>query len=863
MDYFDSHNNEKVINIGENHGQINVNSQIRIPSNVVSPHGFTGRDSDLAELHKSKNEGNLIFVLHGIGGIGKTELARKFIQEISDEFESHIEINMLGMSDDYLTSENAMLQIVRMFDTGFNNLTNLKSAFTQFLNQHKTLLFLDNVRDREQVEPLNITNALLLVTTREHFVVQGGISKPVEKLSEDDVVELIIKIAGRENISDDEAKQLAYLADYIPMAINPLASILAEDVTETAENLIKLYSDKINLLQLRDIRHDNLTVEASFDLSYERLSDELKSKWIKLAVFPSDFDIDAALFVWNKEKDQKHLSHLVKHNLVNFDKSKNRYDLHDLIRVFVSSKLDVEELKEIELRFSDFYRNRIGYANSLYLQINENHVSGLELFEQEQENIRKGWEYLSKNAIEDKKYANFCLDYLSAGGNLLLKKLPNEELIEWCNQSISFADQHEYQPAKFNPLWLLGLAYGETGEYKLAETAFRDALHIATEQNHTENIAHLLNYLGQTLTSQGRPAEALNLLQQSQRIFCDLGKHLYEGKVISNMAFAQNRLGNNTQEFRHLKFLLTNSREEKNKFEEANALGNLANYFNHKDKNLAITYSEKAADIFHELNFFHEEALSISQAGLLQVELGKGKSGIKQIKYAISEHQRNNDAKGETLSVGRLGEAYKELKRFEDALETFDKQIELAKRINSLDRQSSALGNKGVIYKESFEYEKSLELLKQSIDISKSLGNLKDEFISLCQIGEVYAKMGNKTEAITAFEYQIEVAKTMKVIGDVIHACKHLADLCIEWGEASKAIEYMSQAVNFAKTTEIKHDYPESLFYLSKYLFKAGEIEEAISQAEKAKQLFEELSDENCSLQVSKKIEEWRNIKEG
>lgn len=855
---FNSHNNEKVINIGVNQAPISFNSQIRIPSNVISPHGFTGRNPDLTELQKLKNEDNSILVLHGIGGIGKTELARKFIQDIAAEFESHIEINMLGMNDDCLSSENSMLQIVRMFDPEFKDLNNLKSAFIQFLNQQKTILFLDNVRDREQAEPLNITNALLIVTAREHFVLQGGKSRSVEKLSEDDALELIIRIAGRENISDDEAKQLAGLADYIPMAINPLASILAEDVTETAENLIKLYSDKINLLQLRDIRHDNLTVEATFDLSYERLSDELKSKWIKLAVFPSDFDIDAALFVWDDKDDQKHLSYLVKHNLVNFDRSKSRYDLHDLIRVFVISKLSIEEINEIELRFSNFYQNKIGYANSLYLQINENHIVGLELFEQEQENIRKGWEYLSKNAIEDKKYANLCLDYLSAGGNLLLKKLPNDELIKWCNQSISFADQHEYKPAKFTPLWLLGLAHGHTGEYNLAETAFRNALCIAEEQNHTENVAHLLNYLGETLTSQGRPAEALELLRKSKQIFCDAGFHHREGTVFSNIAFAYRRLGDSNQEFYYLKLVLDNYRKENNKFEEANALGNLANHFNHKNKNLAVICSEHAADIFHKLNFFHEEAISISQAGLLQVEISNEKRGIKQIKYAIVIHQNNDDIKGEALSVGRLGEAYKKLKEYEEALNTFDRQIELAKKINDLDRQSSALGNKGVIYKENLDYDMALELLELSIDISRSTGNLRDEFISLCQIGEIHAKKENKDEAISTFEDQIKVAKKMRTIGDVIHACKHLADLFIEWGENPRAVEYMNQPVDFAKASEIKHDYPESLFELSQYLFKAGETEEAISQAEKAKQLFEDLSDENCSLLVEQSIEKWR-----
>lgn len=98
----------------------------------------------------------------------------------------------------------------------------------------------------------------------------------------------------------------------------------------------------------------------------------------------------------------------------------------------------------------------------------------------------------------------------------------------------------------------------------------------------------------------------------------------------------------------------------------------------------------------------------------------------------------------------------------------------------------------------------------------------------------------------------------MRIVGDVIHASKHIADLFIEWGETSKATEYMNQAVDFAKTSEIRHDYPESLFELSRHLFKVEKINEAISQAEKAKQLFEDISDKNCSLQVSKEIEGWK-----
>ena len=84
----------------------------------------------------------------------------------------------------------------------------------------------------------------------------------------EDARKLLFEIADEQRF-DGRADELAYLAGYLPMALKPLAAILAEDELETAADLIERYRDKKQLLNERVPDYDDLTIEASFELSYE------------------------------------------------------------------------------------------------------------------------------------------------------------------------------------------------------------------------------------------------------------------------------------------------------------------------------------------------------------------------------------------------------------------------------------------------------------------------------------------------------------------------------------------------------------------------------------------------------------------
>ena len=73
---------------------INSNNQIFLPSNIHLPKGFIGRESELEEFQLAKIEGKMVFLLHGSGGVGKTDLALEFIKRNKSEYHAHIRIDV-------------------------------------------------------------------------------------------------------------------------------------------------------------------------------------------------------------------------------------------------------------------------------------------------------------------------------------------------------------------------------------------------------------------------------------------------------------------------------------------------------------------------------------------------------------------------------------------------------------------------------------------------------------------------------------------------------------------------------------------------------------------------------------------------
>ncbi|MCU0240474.1 MAG: ATP-binding protein, partial [Pyrinomonadaceae bacterium] len=130
---------------------INNSEKVILPSNIPSPKDFIGRVAELNVLRNAKAEGKTSFVLHGIGGVGKTDLALEFIKGIKPEFEKHFRVDMFGLNDNPKSIRDAKLEIIRAFGQEVSpdiSDADANQIYVALINQHKTILFFDNAKDR-------------------------------------------------------------------------------------------------------------------------------------------------------------------------------------------------------------------------------------------------------------------------------------------------------------------------------------------------------------------------------------------------------------------------------------------------------------------------------------------------------------------------------------------------------------------------------------------------------------------------------------------------------------------------------------------------------------------------------------------
>ena len=332
------------------------------------PSDFTGRDDELNELRALLKGGSavksgsaMIAGMHGMGGVGKTALALKLADEFKDDYpDGQIYLDLKGVSWSSRSNlrQEPLTSVVSHVIHAWHPEEKLAARETEVPGLYRTvladkrvLLLLDNAKDAAQVAPLipNNNQCLLLITSRQYIHVGGREPVDIEKLKPKDAEKLLRGISDR--LSEQDAATVAKLCDYLPMALRPAASLLQR--TLPPERLIERLKDKKQRLSLKDVaRSDellNISIEASFELSYELLAEtdlgDLQQQWRALEVFPDTFDAAAAAAVWETEESTADdmLAELDGYSLLEFNQGKARFRLHDLARVFADSRMSEAE----------------------------------------------------------------------------------------------------------------------------------------------------------------------------------------------------------------------------------------------------------------------------------------------------------------------------------------------------------------------------------------------------------------------------------------------------------------------------------------------------------------------------------------
>lgn len=180
-----------------------------LPKESISDIYFVGRNNELEEIHKQLQGNTKVVFIHGFGGIGKTELAKKYVQRYKDQYDVTV--------FDKFNEKKGIEQFVQnisiksnksVYDN--NNVEDKDDKWKEVekLCTEKTLFVIDNfdVDDDENLEKLLSWKAKFIFTSRnDHSDICSEDIYQIElnAMNTDELITLFVHEFGRD-LSEEE-----------------------------------------------------------------------------------------------------------------------------------------------------------------------------------------------------------------------------------------------------------------------------------------------------------------------------------------------------------------------------------------------------------------------------------------------------------------------------------------------------------------------------------------------------------------------------------------------------------------------------------------------------------------------------------
>ncbi|MGE5129720.1 MAG: ATP-binding protein [Sphingomonadaceae bacterium] len=346
---------------------------------------FVGRERELDALQRLLPQQRLL-TLTGPGGIGKTRLALRLAEDVADTFdEAPVWIELAALSDPAQVAQ-AVAQGLGVQEPKTRSLLD---ALQAALRSRRLLLIVDNCEHvlegcARLIDALlrGTRGTTIVATSREPLRVAGEQLFPVSPLTVPDPEAGYERIAQAESVRlfVDRARHmqpdfcltpelapvvadLCVHLDGIPLALELAAArVRALSVAQIAARL----GDRFRLLtagtRVSLPRHQ--TLRATFDWSYDLLSDAERIVLRRLAVFPGSFSLEAVCDVAADDSIDDFavvdiLSQLVTRSLVVAEAREGdaRYRLLETMRAYAAEKLaEAGESERLRLRHAEYFR---------------------------------------------------------------------------------------------------------------------------------------------------------------------------------------------------------------------------------------------------------------------------------------------------------------------------------------------------------------------------------------------------------------------------------------------------------------------------------------------------------------------------
>ena len=736
-----------------------------------------------------QNDGKQVFIerktailagLHGLGGVGKTTLAKHAIYFPQQQYSFKGWFS--AETEELLQADYSELGEKYQLFTKDISVKQKISLVKEWLEKHQhVLLVYDNAPDMDILQEYLPNKGDIIITSR-NYNVPGAIE--VNIMTEDEAVKLLDNLAPQSakkaaNYNQD-LKELAKTLGYLPLALSQAGAYINQN-NLTIKDYLSLYdTEKDKLLSNKTMpamdKHEPVYI--TWDLSIEKLKREkLGDKVLEMlnliaCCYPEYVPNKLlAQYLYNKTDNEsiiklnELLTLLRKYSLIK--NSSDTISIHRLVHSWLGTKLS-KERKDIILKGAaksiktiyqldratediDFVKYLLPHSNSVLIQLDEtaggteyadllfilgdnyyilgNYIQSKEMFKKSLDVNEKSY---GKNSIEiARSLYGLGKVYISCG-----EYLEGEKLL---TQSYKILQQYPTKETQiaFTLCWL-GRIHIYEGNYKKSEKILNEALAIQKKDwgiDH-EKTAYVLSDLGIIYILLGRYNESQNSLEKALQTRTN-----YHGLEHRRTAHTLQHLGmlNLAQgKYKESQTLLEKAQGiiQENygseHIQSAYVLGNLGNLYlvqgeYNKSKKLlqrALEITQKYYGQEHIVSAGSLESLGIYYLTLHDYDKAKELFGTA---YGIISKLYENNNIFTIKSAANLANAHRLVKNLQESKELLEQSLILMEEFYDYDQVTIAkiIGNLGLLYGELGNNEKRKEYLEKALMIFKI--NLPDD----------------------------------------------------------------------------------------------------------------------------------------
>ncbi len=712
---------------------------------------FIGREEQLEQIHEYfSKHGNIVQVIGGLGGIGKTQTVLQYIKYHEEEYGYRVRW-FSAESKMTLDSEfREFAQILKIDVDKKSEQEILKLVKVKLASQiEKSLLIFDNVEDYEIIKEYlpsgGVKQHHIIITARNSKDYEDGASilgiKNIIKLEPFSPTEAVkyIKTTLPE-AAESEALKLATLFDNVPLGLSQSVAYIKNNDIDIAT-----YLDEYH--RIRNEQNAAL-LEILHDPKYDP---HISNIYITLSM-----TLDSLAYVPKAVKLLKLCSYLNSDNIPDymFDSLfDNKIEKNRVIAVLkgyslISVRLDSDtKFIHVHKIVQEAIRINIGDESVVVLQ------QAMELV-----HIQMVQDYDNRSSLKNYKstlqHAISLIDH-------------HHDII-----NIDFANTLDGVVAELHND--CGVLYRILGQWDNAETSYKSAIQLYKKvygEEH-ENISMVIDNLGVVYLHVGKIQIALDSFMESLRILkiIDIEDHQAIPEVLNNIGHAYLALKNTKlalENFQQAQIIFTRIYEEEHPFVAETILNIGIVYRDLGQYQISLNYLEQALRIY---KIKYDDTVpavvsTINQIAVVYGYLGKYQESLVKFEQVLAIRTIIFGENHPTIAeiINNIGATLYNLEKHSEALIFLDKALKLYQASYGKESYYSAiaLGHIGAVHHKCERYQEALDYYTQALNICMdTFGDKHPEVARLTgNIGQVYFQLRKYEKALENYQQALEIYK--------------------------------------------------------------------------------------------------------